>query len=365
MMKLKIIFLSCFVSISLVSCIQEEALNAEADILECIVSKDILKADPLIENDRVSLRVHSDIDLTQQAPEFILTPGAKIVPASGTVRDFTNPQTYQVTSQDGNWKKTYRVSYITSQLSTNYNFENYRIDNNAFYVFYEMDQNNIHNMDWATGNIGFSFTGVAKSPDDYPTIPSKNGKTGGCVQMQTKSTGSFGVMVKKPIAAGTIYIGSLDLTEIQNNPRKAIKLGFPFEHQPLLLKGFYKYEAGPVYTDMGQTVDHITDTWDAYAIFYETDNSTKVLDGTNKFTHPNIVSIAQIDVKGKKPTANWTEFNIPFVVKNGKKVDLQKLKEGKYNLSVLFTSSIDGDDFKGAVGSTLYIDDVEVIYDSN
>ncbi len=364
-MKFKIIFLSCFVSLSLVSCIQEEALNAEADILQCIVSKDILKSDPLIENDRVTLRVRSDIDLTQQAPEFTLTPGAKIVPASGTVRDFTSPQTYQVISEDGVWTKTYRVSYITSKLSTSYNFENYRIDNNAFYVFYETDSNNVHNMDWATGNIGFLFTGVAKSPDDYPTIPSKNGKTGDCVQMQTRSTGSFGAQVKKPIAAGTIYIGSLDLSEIQSNPRKAIKLGFPFEHQPLILKGFYKYQAGPVYTDMEKTVAGITDTWDAYAIFYETDASTKVLDGTNKFTHPNIISIAQIDTQGKKPTAEWTEFHIPFVMKDGKKVDLEKLKAGKYNLSVLFTSSIDGDDFKGAIGSTLYIDDVEVIYDSN
>lgn len=365
MKKLKTIFLYWFIPLTMISCIKEEALNAEADILQCLVSKDILKAEPLIENSRVTLRVKPDVDVTLQAPEFTLTAGAKIDPASGTIRDFTSPQYYKVTSEDGQWSKTYTVSYISSKLSTTYNFDHYRIDNKAFYVFYELDENGTPNMDWASGNIGFSFTGVAKTPEDFPTIPHRDGKNGSCIRLQTKSTGTFGAQVNKPIAAGTTYIGYLDLTEIQNSPRNAIKLGFPFEHEPILLKGYYKYQPGPVYTDMDKVMYGTTDNWDAYAIFYETDLETKVLNGINKFTHNNIISIAQIDTKNQKPTDNWTEFSIPFIAKSGKKVDMQKLKAGKYNLSILFTSSIDGDDFKGAVGSTLYIDEVEVIYNSN
>ena len=77
--------------ITLVSCIRDEALNAEADILTCTVPGDILKRDPIIENNKVVLMVTADADLTHQAPEFTLTPGATISPLSGTERNFQYP----------------------------------------------------------------------------------------------------------------------------------------------------------------------------------------------------------------------------------------------------------------------------------
>lgn len=50
-------------SITLMSCIRDEAPNAEADILTCVVPADILKRDPVIENNKVTLMVKADIDL--------------------------------------------------------------------------------------------------------------------------------------------------------------------------------------------------------------------------------------------------------------------------------------------------------------
>ena len=62
-------FIVCLLlGITLVSCIRDEALNAEADILTCTVSGDILKRDPIIENNKVVLMVTADADLTHQAP---------------------------------------------------------------------------------------------------------------------------------------------------------------------------------------------------------------------------------------------------------------------------------------------------------
>ena len=104
------------------------------------------------------------------------------------------------------------------------------------------------------------------------------------------------------------------------------------------------------------------DTWDIYAIFYETDEKTKTLDATNRFDHPNLISIARIDEKDRKETDEWTEFYLPFVTKTGKTVDKDKLKAGKYNVAIVFSSSIEGDYFRGAVGSTLHIDEVELIH---
>ena len=74
--------LFCFFMVMIsVSCIREEAPNAEADILSCTVDGDILKAEPEIDNESVTLTVKSDADITNLAPVFTLTPGATITPA--------------------------------------------------------------------------------------------------------------------------------------------------------------------------------------------------------------------------------------------------------------------------------------------
>lgn len=73
-------FVLCFLLTLLsVSCIREEAPNAEADILSCTVDGDILKAEPEIGNESVTLTVKSDADITNLAPVFTLTPGATLL----------------------------------------------------------------------------------------------------------------------------------------------------------------------------------------------------------------------------------------------------------------------------------------------
>ena len=127
--------------------------------------------------------------------------------------------------------------------------------------------------------------------------------------------------------------------------------------------GWIESEEGWQYKDEnGNIVKDKKDTWDIYAIFYETDEKTKTLDATNRFDHPNLISIARIDEKDRKETDEWTEFYLPFVTKTGKTVDKDKLKAGKYNVAIVFSSSIEGDYFRGAVGSTLHIDEVELIH---
>lgn len=48
----------------------------------------------------------------------------------------------------------------------------------------------------------------------------------------------------------------------------------------------------------------------------------------------------------------------------GKFIDKEKLMDGKYNIAIVFTSSLEGDHFNGAIGSTLLIDEAELIYHS-
>lgn len=357
-MKLTCLFSLLFLCFTWVSCVKEEAPNAEADIVECIVSGDILKRDPIVGNDRITLMVKTDTDLTKQSPEFVLTPGATISPVSGTELDFSTPKKYLVTSEDGHWSKTYTVTYIVAGISTRYDFEHVE-QTGKFQTFYE--ENVIEGgklFDWASGNSGFALTGDLSG--QFPTSSSDAGKSGKCLKLQTMSTGAFGGAMHMPIAAGNLFMGTFDVGNALTNALKATQFGLPFEHVPTYLTGFYKFKAGKVFEDKGVPVPNKTDKCDIYAIFYETDDKVKTLDGTNAFTHPNLISVARID--DQKETEEWTQFYIPFVTKPGKSVDKSKLEAGKYNVAIVFSSSLEGDRFNGAVGSTLYIDEVELIY---
>ncbi|MBO6185827.1 MAG: PCMD domain-containing protein [Chryseobacterium sp.] len=344
------------------SCIQSELPNAEADILSCTVDPAILRKDPIIQNDRIQILVKPSTDITKQAPVFTLTPGATIFPESGTVLNFSQPQIYTVTSEDRQYQKKYEVSYIISTISSMYSFENVRLENGKFDVFFETDTNGQNIMDWASGNSGFGLTGASSTPEGYPTARWAAGKVGQAVKLTTQSTGALGATMGKPIAAGNLFMGEFDLAASITNPLKSLHLGVPVDFVPDGVKGFFKYKAGPVYKENGVVQPNKKDTWDIYAVFFETDTELKYLDGTNKFTHPNIYSIAQITDAQRIETSNWTEFYIPFNVLNNQTIDQQKLKDGKYSLTLVFTSSIDGDTFAGAVESTLLIDEVELIH---
>lgn len=357
-----------WLSLTLVSCIQDEAPNAEADIVTCTVQGDILKMDPKIENSKISLMVKPTADLSNIVLEFTLTPGATIVPASGTPRDFSNqkehPVTYTVTSEDRKWTKTYLVSCSVEGISTEYNFEYYELTEDKYYTFYEvLPETKEKQYIWASGNSGYAIVGGKKKPDEYPTVPYDFGKTGKCLKLETKSTGELGALAGMRIAAGNMFIGEFFPLDAMKNALKATHFGVPFEFVPVTLTGYYKYKRGPVFTEKDGSVNpDVQDSFDIYSILYETDKDVKYLDGTNFLTSPNLISIARISESEKKETDEWTYFELPFVYQNGKEIDKQKLKDGKYNVAIVFSSSIEGNLFRGAVGSLLFVDEVKLIH---
>ena len=333
-MKAKHVILYLLLAIVSFSCIGEEALNAEADILSCALPGVAMTTSPIINNNSITIFVGPGTDISELTPEFTLTPGATINPLSGTERNFNTPQEYTVTAADGVWKKTYIVEREGGKVV----------------------------MEWASGNAGYAMTGVAKTADDYPTFQITDGKTGKCLSLVTRSTGFFGQIAGMPIAAGNLFIGSFDVNNAMSNPLKATKFGLPFRHVPTYLAGYYKYKAGDQFTEGGKPVNGKRDICDIYAIMYETSESVPTLDGTNAFTSPNLISTARIN--NAKETNEWTYFKLPFSTLPGKFIDKEKLMEGKYNIAIVFTSSLEGDHFNGAIGSTLLIDEAELIYHS-
>ena len=349
------------------SCIREEALNAEADITGVTVDGPTLIRRPVITNDEVIFYVNGWEDLTRLSPQFTVTEGATIEPASGTEHDFTQPQSYTVTSQDQQWKKTYKVSFVSDDVATEYHFDEmkwyeYRDTWNPqapvqklFHIFVDKTSDG-HDFEWGSGNAGFLFAANGASADKYPTCQDDHGYKGKCAKLQTVSTAAFAAL-GTPIAAGNLFTGTFELNFA--NPAKSTRFGVPFRKKPKELVGYYKYKAGPVFTDKKlKVIDGRKDSLAIYAVLFETGDGVDYLDGTNSLTSDRIVLLAQLS--DAKEADSWTRFSIPFVPVKGRTVDPVKLKEGRYSLAIIMSSSKDGAVFNGAVGSTLYVDELKL-----
>ena len=180
--------------------------------------------------------------------------------------------------------------------------------------------------------------------------------------METRDTGSFGAMVKMYIAAGNLFIGIFEVGNALTDPRKATNFGFQFYKRPKMLKGYYKFKAGDVYSVEGKPQDGVRDKCDIYAVMYEAENNSVMLNGDDVFTSDKLVSLARIKPEDVVESDQWINFEIPFEPVKGRVIDDTKLQNGKYKLGIVLSSSVDGAYFKGAVGSTLYVDEVELIH---
>jgi len=369
------------------SCIREEALNSEADILECTVPdpENKIGGNRYIKLSPGDTIVRIAVPITDQigdfAPEFVLTAGATINPPSGTVRDFSQPQTYIVISQDKKWRKKYTVKFDSYALNqTLFSFEHFKsavspTNTKPYHIFYEIDEDTgIENYIWSSGNAGFAITqGSATPATDYPTFSTANGVSGRGVKLVTCSTGSFGAMVGMPIAAGNLFLGDFDASSAMAKPLEATRFGVPAKiGVPAVLRFWYKYTPGQEYKDVRGNTLSTVDKPDAYAIFYEPkiDNMGNPikLHGENRLNveTENIILLARINeheiiVSDDIDTAEYTQISIPFVPQQGRIIDPEKLKDGKYYIAIVFSSSFNGNHFEGAIGSTLYIDEVELI----
>ena len=202
-------------SLSLTSCFKDEPLNTECDITQVTLHvnepaqfffqltdsvKNVLYTDSTIV---ISVRSHADV--SHLAPQFVITEGATITPAAGEPQDFTHgPVTYTVTSQDGQWHRTYRMSVVPTTITVNdtlkIDFEHFDLEPsyNSYYVWFQQLADGSLSADWWTsGNAGFKFSMGSAKPDEYPTCVLANGYDGYGLQLITRDTGPFGRMASK------------------------------------------------------------------------------------------------------------------------------------------------------------------------
>lgn len=380
---------------TLTSCFKDEALNNECDIEKAWIQVDNPDAVffqpsnaelPDIESTKTDLifpDLRPNSDVTALPVYFKITDGATITPENGSVQNFADgPVTYVVTSEDGQYNRTYRVFIKATDAGTtpdpgnpdkpeeqlgyvHYDFENYFLDpaSSKFYVWSDYENGS----NWATGNPGFKIAKGSAKPDQYPSTPLAEGYDGAAVKLVTSDTGSFGVIVNMRIAAGNLFTGVFDSKSATKAPLKATHFGEgsynQINYRPVTLAGYYQYTPGEVFTDKaGKEVAGRIDQGDIYAVVFrnvDSEGKSFYLTGDNVLTSPQIVALARVP-NVVKTEGGWQNFSVDFNYSG--ELDPAILANYGYSMAVVFTSSIEGAAFQGAVGSTLLIDKVSIAY---
>lgn len=144
-MNLKNILIGITLSLSTISCIQDEALNVEAAIDGCSGANiQLININEI--SREIDIFVFEGSNVAAQELNFTLPDGATISPDQSQSKD--NPpyydfstekeRTFTVTSEDGSNKATYTVNLYTIELPLKYSFENLR-EINPYHVLYLTD----------------------------------------------------------------------------------------------------------------------------------------------------------------------------------------------------------------------------------
>lgn len=359
------------------SCIKEEPLNDECDILSAWVEggeyesffyqSSQMRIENVPSNNNVIVFTVRSVDSLPPLPVyFTLSPGATITPANGSLQDFSQgPVTYTVTSEDGAWTRTYVVDFQDSDPSLCYYFSFEHVDIEeagngcSYHVFYEMGDNGERYNYWASGNAGVGILHLDWTPEQFPTYSTPDGLNGRAVCLNTQLTGELGTVMGKPIAAGNLFLGRFNVNAVLTDALAATEFGIPTDRQPVSVSGWYKYRPGEVFTNGNmEVVPGKVDESHIYAVFFrnqDAEGNPVVLDGSNVLSSEYIVSKAQLI--GLPATDEWTHFEMTF---EGGTADPAILAARGYSFTLVFSSSKDGDAFEGAVGSMLYVDEVSV-----
>lgn len=303
-----------------------------------------------------------DENIKAVIPSIAISDKATIYPSADVAQNFSNNNVveYTVVAENGTIKK-YSVSTPSFKLKEG--FEVWmRGVGGADESFYEP-------AGWSSSNTGAHLLKAFGLTDKYVISPTEDAHSGAyAARIETLDTqGRDMGFVKVPkVTTGSLFLGKF-ITDAANT-LNSTKFGIQYDKRPQALKGYYKYTPGPTfYTCKSIETCHVTvpdpdktDKCSIKAVLYTTpayaadwsDCLTGVSGDNNIYTSDRVVAIASMEA-GEQ--SSWKEFNISFEYK--KNFDATK----KHRMTIVFSSSNQGDKFWGAPGSVLSVDDVELV----
>ena len=185
-----------------------------------------------------------------------------------------------------------------------------------------------------------------------------------------KHSGTYSAMLKSKkvliaFAAASIYTGELD--HLVSTKGAVLNWGVPFNGRPTSLKGWYRYD--PVAIDNSKNNQPSSapakGEMDQCAIYWALTTSVITVDNTKiDETFPNWKTDSRVVAYGELPLSKCVSTNgqlVQFEIP----IEYNNLTTKPTHIIVCASSSRYGDYFHGGAGSTLYLDDFELVYGDN
>lgn len=309
--------------------------------------------------DEAKVEENADV-LKNLVPTFTISDKATSSVESGKAMNLSSDVTIAVTAEDGTIVE-YVVKSPTKNALMKFTFDEWE------HPEYGLGKNNtlLPADIWASGaSAGGMLGGVLL--ENEPT-----GENTYAAKMTTFEHSNPNALIPK-ITSGSLYTGSFDMTPAlppflggENDRLKCTSFGVEASRlisgKPLFFRGVYKYKSGDKYLDaseniQGDVIEGKKDECAIQAVLYEAkdaDGKEVVLNGHDINDSDYIVASAVLADGTEKE--EFTSFNIEFTYRKEYKVG------NEYKFAIVCSSSKDGDRFKGAGGSTLTVDNFEVI----
>lgn len=276
----------------------------------------------------------------------------------GDVINLTDSVIMNVTAEDQttvtSWTIKAAVASNTPQLS-NSDFNSWYQASEGYYEPGESAETTI----WGTGNPGTKLLGlIATTP-----LEIEDGNL--AARMETLYNGDLAAGFGTPISAATICTGKFDPDEISiTDPQATIGFGTPFAGRPKSFKIKYSFGPGAENKDKQGNPLSYGDACDIYILLEVRQSSSSKRFATAWFRSDE-----------KDESLTQLQFPLTYGELPADAPDYSKPPNGQYvrtdsaefilptHLNFVATSSFNGANFAGAVGRTLIIDDLELIYE--
>ncbi len=227
----------------------------------------------------------------------------------------------------------------------NAGFENWHKSDNVWLVYGEGEE-----MWWDTGNHGSATLNVNVTTQDTDI---KNSGTSS-IKMASQFVSLFGTIGK--FAAGNVFAGSYVGTEGTNG---ILDFGRPISSRPSQLKGYYKYIAGEVdYSETDELPVGATDKGNIYIAIGDWTSPVRITTKDKNIFNKDdehIIGFGEI-----VPDANTPgDGLIPFTID----IDYRSYDRIPTYIVIVASASYYGDFFTGSSSSTLWLDDLELVYE--
>ncbi|MDE6453912.1 MAG: PCMD domain-containing protein [Muribaculaceae bacterium] len=203
---------------------------------------------------------------------------------------------------------------------------------------------------WDSGNKGATTLGTSNT---FPTEDTSTG-TGLAAQLETRFVG-IGIIGK--LAAGNLFTGSYVRTDGTNG---ILHFGRPFAERPTRLRGYMKYKTAPISSTTAgfEELKDRPDTCIIWAALIDQDAPFEIRTNPSNrqlFSPDLPIVVAYGDIQCGKDIEQYVPFEVELEYKSTS-------RKPKY-LIVTASASKYGDYFTGGNGATLWLDDLELLYD--